>query len=195
MDSSQVATGFIRGTGAAVNVPIGFVPDYVQLMNLTDGSPVLLNPLATVLAFTSGSTEIKQGDVLHGNSSDATAKVDQVIVDSGTWAGGDAAGWIILDPVSAVGAFTAAETAYRDGVDADTTDNLTLTAEADQDGINIAAAAVATTTPATGIIAYAGTRGGDAKGFTIGATASTNAKLFFYIALRGRIPLDQTVAP
>lgn len=30
-------TGVFTGTGAAVNVVIGFVPDYVRIINVTDG--------------------------------------------------------------------------------------------------------------------------------------------------------------
>jgi hypothetical protein len=196
MDSSQVATGFIRGTGAAVNVLLGFIPEFVQIVNLTGGDAVWMNPLAPVIAFTSGGTdEIKAGDKLHGNTTDATATIRQVIVDTGTWAGGDAAGWFVLDPFTQVSAFSAAETAYRDGVDADATDGCTLTAEADTDGVDIDTEVAGTTTPATNCIAYVGSRGGDAKGFTIGATISVDTELLYYIAIRGDLPLDQTAAP
>lgn len=34
---TQVATGTYTGTGAAVNVEIGFVPDYIKIVNITDG--------------------------------------------------------------------------------------------------------------------------------------------------------------
>ncbi len=196
MDSPQVATGFIRGTGSAVNVTLGWIPEFVMLLNLTDGNEVDLNALAPVLLFTSGgTTEIKAGQTLHDNVTDGTAIIRQVIVDSGTWAGGNAAGWFILHADSQVGVFAAASTGYVEGVDADGDDRVTLTAEADTDGTNIAAAAVATTTPATNCISYVGTRGSNAKGFTIGATVSTDAKLFYYVALRGDIPFGQTTAP
>lgn len=148
------------------------------------------------MAFTSGSTEIKAGDTLHGNTSDAKAIVQQVIVDSGTWAGTDAAGWFILrheDDNDT--AFTASETAYRDGVDADGDDQVTLTAAADQDGIDIDTEVAATTTAATNVMGYVGTRGANAKGFTVGSTISENAKLLGYVAMRGYHDFDQTVAP
>lgn len=34
---TQVASGTYTGTGAAVNVEIGFAPDYIKIVNLTDG--------------------------------------------------------------------------------------------------------------------------------------------------------------
>ncbi len=196
MNTGQVATGFIRGTGAAVNVELGWVPDFVIYLNLTDGSVFHMSALATVVAFTSGgTTEIKAGDTLHDNETDATALVKQVIVDSGTWAGGNAAGWFILDPTTQVGLFEAAKTGYRDGVDADGTDLCTFTAVQDNDGVDVDTEVTATTTAATSLIAYKGSAASKAKGFTAGATMNTNAKLFFYIAFRGDLPFDQTLAP
>ncbi len=59
------------------------------------------------LAFGTGTSEIKQGDVLVGATSGATAVVDQVVLASGSWAGGDAAGTLLLRKV--VGAFQNAE--------------------------------------------------------------------------------------
>jgi len=47
------------------------------------------------LAFTSGgTTEIEAGDEIEGNTSEATSTVTSVTLDSGSWAGGDAAGTI-----------------------------------------------------------------------------------------------------
>ena len=196
MNTGQVATGFIRGTGAAVNVELGWVPDFVMTFNLSNGDDIYANFLKQVIAFTSGgTTEIKQGDKLHGNTSDATAIIRQVIVDTGTWAGGDAAGWFIIDRPDLVGDFSAAETAYREGVDSDGDDGVTLTAAQDQDGIDINTEVAATTTDATNIYAYAGVAETNSKGFTLGATVSENAVLLGYIALRGDFNFDQTAAP
>lgn len=33
----QIKIGTYTGTGAAINVSIGFVPDYVRIVNVTDG--------------------------------------------------------------------------------------------------------------------------------------------------------------
>lgn len=180
----QVATGFLRGTGAAINVELGWIPDWVRIVNLTDGDDIWENWLAKVIAFTSGGTdEIKDGDKIHGNTSDATAVVQQVILDTGTWAGGDAAGWLILRPGTHSGTFQA-ETAYRENVDADGDDKITVAA-ADQDGIDIDTEVAATTTAATNVSEYVGSSGSNAKGFTVGATVSEDAKLLGYVAIRG----------
>jgi hypothetical protein len=195
MDSSKVATGFIRGTGAAVNVELGWVPEFVMAINLTDGDILHMNAVAKVVAFTSGGTaEIKAGDKLHGNTGDATATIRQVIVDSGTWAGGDAAGWFILEHGTLVSNFQA-ETAYREGIDADATDGCNLTAAEDTDGIDIDTEVAGTTSAAVNCIGYDGTRGGYAKGFTMGSTISENTKLIYYVAFRGDFPFDQDTAP
>lgn len=184
MNTGQVATGFLRGTGSAINVELGWIPDFVKIISLTDGDITYENFLKKVIAFTSGGTdEIKAGDKIHGNTSDATAIIDQVILDTGTWAGGDAAGWLILEKGSHSGTFQA-ETAYRQDVDADGDDKITV-AVADQDGITTAAAVAGTTTAATNVAEYVGSRGSNAKGFTVGATISEDAKLLGYFAFRG----------
>jgi len=184
MNTGQVSTGFLRGTGAAINVELGWIPDYVQMIDLTNGDVMYLNALKKVIAFTGGGTdEIKAGDKIHGNTSDATAIVDEVILDTGTWAGGDAAGWLILRPATVSGTFEA-ETGYREDVDSDGDDKLTLAA-ADQDGVTIAAAVAGTTSLATNVSEYVGAAGANAKGFTVGSTVSVDAALLHYVAFRG----------
>lgn len=194
MDSSQVACGFLRGTGAALNVELGWIPDFVMVFNLTDGDKIHANALPQVIAFTSGSTEIKAGDKIHGNTSDSVATVRQVIIDSGTWAGGDAAGWFVIDRPEKTGAFQN-ETVYRQDQDSDGDDLATLTAAEDQDGVDIDDAVAATTTDATNIYAYGGSLGSAAKGFALGATVSENAKLLYFVAIRGDAFIVQTSAP
>jgi hypothetical protein len=57
--------------------------------------------LGRELAFTSGgTTEILAGNIVQGATSGATAIVRRVIVTSGTWAGGDAAGRLIVNTQS-----------------------------------------------------------------------------------------------
>ena len=51
----------------------------------------------TMLDFTGGGVaEIVEGDAITGATSGATANVDRVILQSGTWSGGDAAGYLVL---------------------------------------------------------------------------------------------------
>jgi len=53
--------------------------------------------LGRYLAFSSGGvTEISEADTIEGETGGATATVERVVLQSGTWAGGDAAGYFIL---------------------------------------------------------------------------------------------------
>jgi len=53
--------------------------------------------LGLQVSFTGGGTyEVAEGDTITGATSAATATVERIVLDSGTWAGGDAAGRLIL---------------------------------------------------------------------------------------------------
>jgi len=52
--------------------------------------------LGKELSFTSGSTAIAESDVITGLTGGATATITRVMVESGSWAGGDAAGRLIF---------------------------------------------------------------------------------------------------
>jgi len=69
-----------------------------------------LNTLANGLAFTSGgTTEVVAGDFLRGATSGAIVQVKSLAtLTSGTWAGGDALGSMICEPLNTTGT-TAAE--------------------------------------------------------------------------------------
>lgn len=57
--------------------------------------------LGHTLDFTGGGTdEIAEQDTVTGTTSGATATVERVVVQSGTWSGGDAAGYLVLSGVS-----------------------------------------------------------------------------------------------
>ncbi len=73
---------------------------------ITDG----LNTLANGLAFSSGgTTEVVAGDFLRGATSGAIVQVKSLAtLTSGTWAGGDALGSMICEPLNTTGT-TAAE--------------------------------------------------------------------------------------
>lgn len=62
---------------------------------------------SSTLAFTSGSTEIVATNIITGVSSGYTATVKSIILSSGSWAGGDAAGSMQLNNVT--GSFTNGE--------------------------------------------------------------------------------------
>lgn len=48
------------------------------------------------VAFTDGSTEPSLGDTIWGDTSDANAVLEYLSLESGTWGGGDAAGFMLL---------------------------------------------------------------------------------------------------
>lgn len=52
------------------------------------------------ISFNTGISEISDGDSINQLVSGATADVKRVVVESGTWSGGDAAGRLILDNIS-----------------------------------------------------------------------------------------------
>lgn len=174
----QVRVGHLRGTGAAINVPIGWIPDTVIVENLTDGDKIHIgSPSTRAMPFTSGgTTEITRGVVITGATSGATARVRDVILDSGTWAGGDAAGWLFIDEESKVGTFTSENVYVPGGTnDATVTVDVTYTSDIDTE--------VATATGNNAISAYLGTAT-IAKGFTLGSTISEDAKLLKFTAMR-----------
>lgn len=38
--SQQIVTGTTTGTGAAINIPLGFKPTYIEVANVTDGDTI-----------------------------------------------------------------------------------------------------------------------------------------------------------
>jgi hypothetical protein len=101
-------TNFAVGDTFTVAVAAG--AGQVRELNLTgvDGSQdaygVLIQGVDTAdttqrfIAYTSGGTaELEPGDVVTGATSGATAQVVSLTLTSGTWAGGDAAGVLIVD--------------------------------------------------------------------------------------------------
>ncbi|KPJ58503.1 MAG: hypothetical protein AMJ42_03165, partial [Deltaproteobacteria bacterium DG_8] len=65
------------------------------------------------LAFDNGTAEFNVGATLTGQTSGATGVIDKVTVNSGSWVGGDAAGYLTLSSVS--GTFQDNETIVDDG--------------------------------------------------------------------------------
>jgi hypothetical protein len=175
-------SGLIRGTGAAVNVELGFIPDLVIVTNHTDGDKIHIGqPGRQIIVFTSGSLALAAGQIITGATSGATATIVDVLLDSGSYAGGDAAGWIVIDVQSKTGTF-GTENIYvsSDGTsgvnDATIVVDVTYTQDIDTE--------VAGATGNAAITAYVGTEAGYALGFTIGSTISEDAKLLGYHAWR-----------
>tara|TARA_Y100000310_G_scaffold335304_1_gene416957 strand:+ start:2648 stop:3274 length:627 start_codon:yes stop_codon:yes gene_type:complete len=184
-----VRSGFIHGTGTAINVELGWIPDYVRTVNLTDGDIIYENWLGKVIAFTSGglatavagSKEIKPGDKITGlTNTGVYATIREIIIDSGTWAGGDAAGWLIFNAGDMVGSFGSENAEVNESGGNDIT-----VALQNEDGIDIDTEVAGTTSAATNLQSYVGDAdNGYAKGFTVGSTVSENGKLLGFFAQR-----------
>lgn len=177
--------GVAYGTGAAINIELGFIPDYVKVVNTTDGDLVTEYFHGIDLGFDGGgTTEIVKGDWIKSTTSGAYGRVKQVIVDSGAWADGDAAGVFILDDETVSGTFAnndVLERMERGGVDG-VAAIADATGAAGTNGI-ATAAAVAAATGNAAVSAYAGSSS-NADGFTIGLTVSEDAKVLHWIAAR-----------
>lgn len=67
----------------------------------------IIQPAWMYVKFTSGSVEPTPGDLLYGDTSNATGYLELLVLTSGSWAGSDAAGWMFLSNIT--GTFTSAE--------------------------------------------------------------------------------------
>ena len=100
----QIADGYFEG-GTAATIAVGFDPRYVQLVNLTAATEVIYGMVADdILRFDGGGTdEIVGGYYIRASDGGWSARVKEVILTSGSWSGGDAAGYLILEAGSLEG--------------------------------------------------------------------------------------------
>lgn len=185
----QYKIGYTVGNGAALNIELGWIPDYVEVYNLTDNDEVhkaFLGGGKYVVPFSGGgTTEISVGDTIKGATSNATAIVEQVLEYSGTWAGGDAAGFFVVRDLD--GTFQS-ENVYISSDNTSGTDDATVTANVNHTVSIIDSGSgttdIAAQTGNDAISQYAGVSGSNAKGFTIGSGIAEEAKLLGYVAFR-----------
>jgi hypothetical protein len=178
-----VKIGTTVGNGAAISIPLGFVPDMVELYNATDGTPYQVAFLNWVVPFTSGgTTEIEVGDEITGATSGATARIAQVLEISGTWAAGNVAGFFVLQEGSLDGTFQT-EAVYISSDSTTGADDASVTVNVVHNcAISTAAAAVAAGNDA--ISRYEGSSGSIGAGFTIGSGLAVEAKVIRWRATR-----------
>lgn len=175
----QFRAGVTVGNGAAINIELGWIPDFALVYNATDGDLITAGFLNDqVIPFSSGGTnEIEAGDTIIGATSGARATVKQVLLYSGSWAGGDAAGFFVVDRDMIKGTFSAENVGLEEGGnDATVTANVTHS--------YAIAATVAGKTGNDALAPYAGSPGSNAKGFTIGSSVAEEAKLLRWVAFR-----------
>lgn len=95
MFKGQYASGVLLGAGAAVNVSCGFIPDHVRVSNPRGAAETLIDWFGPpVLRFDSGSEVILPGDVLVDATAAGKFTVHEVVLLSGTFEDGDAAGYM-----------------------------------------------------------------------------------------------------
>lgn len=198
-----VACGLHVATGGPDNVEVGFIPDVVKLYSIS-ASPAVMNIWIRlkVCAFTSGGTiEIVPGDVIQGATSTLVrAEVRRVAVTSGSWAGGDAAGYLFWQDWNQNGVFGSenvdllgAGSTFGGGGGIRLANAATVTAQSELGNYALAGAAdptnssFAKVTPANGIQPYSGTVGGASEGFTLTATLATAGDIWWWEATRGTL--------
>lgn len=185
---TPVRHGSLVGAGAAVNVVVGFYPKRVDVFNLTDGTVAAIGFPNILIAFNTGVLAPAAANngvgyanfKIKGATSGAVAKVKDVILVSGTFAGGNAAGFFVCDTDEVVGTFQ--------------TENYTLSSSplAQVDGACVVqtedsvyqSAALGYVKGAGNTLIqsyYSATLG---KGFTIGSTIAANAKRLKWTAWR-----------
>jgi len=175
----MIKSGYLVGNGAAQNVELGWIPDYVEITNATDSDIITKAYLGggkQIVPFSSGgTTEIAAGDKIVGATSGAQAWVVEVLLYSGAWADGDAAGFFVVEMIG--------DTDFgSENVDVGDDSNLaTVTANVTH-SVNIDTEVGAATSNAA-ITPYAGSTTAS-KGFTVGSTVAEEAKLLCYFAFR-----------
>ena len=182
----QIKTDYLVGNGAALNVELGWIPDFVTVYNVTDADEwhsAILGGGNKIVPFSGGgTTEVVVGDKITGATSGATGRVVKVLEYSGTWAGGDAAGFFVVRDIT--GTF-GSEAVFTSG-----TDEATVTAAVNHTISVIDSGAGATDIAATtgndAISQYVGSAGSASLGFTIGSGIAEEAKLLFYVATRNQ---------
>ncbi len=176
-----VRSGIVVGNGAAINIELGYIPDRVEVYNATDGTIFNVGfPNLLVIPFSGGGTnEISVGDTITGQTNGKTAIIKQVLLYSGSWAGGDAAGFFTAERDDVSGTF-GSEAVVSDASASGATDDADVTVQVSHGYTSGALIAAANTS----IVAYVGVAGSNAKGFTIASGIATEAKVLRWIAFR-----------
>jgi hypothetical protein len=174
-------TGSLVGTGATINVECGFVPTYVKV---TQGSGTVAATeayLTWALPFSGGGTvSILAGATIRGMTSRATATVREVLLASGSFAGGNAAGFLMLDEGSLAGTFVGEKIVVTNLASGQIgTDDADVTA-----AVTTSSTGAAVVTGTAAISRYEGTTAGATKGFTIGSAIAPAGVLLRFLAIR-----------
>lgn len=178
----EFASGFFVGTGAAKNISIGWVPDYVEVIHLEDGDNAWKVHLQEIMPFSGGgTTEIQAGDIIEGATSGARATVKQVLLDTGTWAAGDAAGWLVLQDRNSTD--FGSENVFVASDSTTGSDDATVTVQVTY-GVDLAGGIAADNSAVTRYNGSSTFGSEAAAGFTCDSTVSESSKLIGWTAWR-----------
>lgn len=184
---SAIKTGYYLGAGAALNIAVGFLPRRVDLHNVTDGTIEATGYLDKMVPFSSGATSppLKNDGSgyakfkIKGATSGAVGLVKDVILVSGTFAGGNAAGFFVLDAEDITGTFGAENVGINGSGNADAA----VTAAVEHTLYQATTAGDVAGSGNTGITSFVGSAAA-AKGFSVGSTLAVSAKLYRWTAYR-----------
>ena len=208
--SSPIQSGFFVGNGAAMSVSVGFVPDRLEILDLTAGTTFYEGYVSSQSwAFTAGGAGtapglvIQAGSVIVGATSGASATVKSVGLTSGNWgaqpslgqpsgAAGNAAGILIIDATTVSGTFSTGEYVYiKGGLNAGVGNRNDALMTSLPSTLAIKQVTTAgEVTDAAPVTAYLGVTPsgtnltGAAPGFTFPAAEDTSAHLFAWTATR-----------
>jgi hypothetical protein len=183
------AQGVLVGNGSAINVQIGWIPDFIAIHNVTDGIRIwegYLGQLGRRMTFTNGGTiEVLPGDKLVSNVGvGSSAIISAVVLTGGTWAGGNAAGSFLFSVINETGSIAAGTVSLVRNGAVLSSNAATVTAPI-EDTMDIDTE-VASATGNASVRSYRGTGGTtpEAQGFTIGSTISAAGKVLRWHAWR-----------
>ena len=179
---------YIVGTGAAVNLEIGFIPDVVRVTNLTDRDAIAIGVGHTILPFddSTGTTPLEEGDLILGATSKARGVIKKVLVHTGSWGGSNAQGFLVLEHEELEGTFQDndnIQVVKQKGGPGDGNTYVTLSGASVATDVAIGAAVAAAGSNIT-VKAYDGTSAGKGKGVTLGSALSEDNKLLLVEAFR-----------
>lgn len=176
-------TGITVGNGAAINVELGWIPDFVMVYNATDGDLLTAGFLNQyVIPFSGGGVnELVAGETITGvTNTGVSAIIQEVLLYSGSWAGGDAAGFFVVEYADQDGTFGSENVT---GETAGATDDATVTVNVTH-GFASAAAISGEDTGNAALLPYGGVAETNSKGFIIGLTVAEEAKCLRWVAWR-----------
>ena len=191
--SQNMQSGFFAGAGAATSISLGWVPDRVEVVDLTSGTVDYIDfPSIKTLAFTAGGAgslvsglSILPGHIVVGAVTGATAQIKAVALASGSFAAGTAAGFLILDAGTISGTFNGSEAVFIKG-------GLNAGVGGQNDAVTTSAAIVrgvvisGTAGPVLDAsdTAYVGSFAMSSQGFTVAAAACVAGHLYAWTASR-----------